>query len=79
MKYVKWTFKSWISKFAKVDLPIGDLAADISADSEFPKRDDFGQILDYLQEKSHGNTEIVVAFCEAWNFYIVSTANPPHE
>lgn len=52
---IPWTFKTWISRFKGVDLPIGDLADDITRDSDFPEHDDFGEIHEYINQKSKGD------------------------
>jgi len=47
-----WTFNTWIEKFKGVDLPIGDLAADILGDKTFTKEcNDFNELFEYLYEK----------------------------
>lgn len=72
---VPWTFKTWIESFKNVDLPIGDLADDILRDKEFPRdSNDFHEILEYLYEKT--GIHVIEAFCDAWNYYIVSTTEP---
>ena len=43
------TFKEWIIKFVGVDLPIGDIAADILEDKNFPNVKDYQTILEYLE------------------------------
>lgn len=70
---VPWNFKTWISNFEAVDLPIGDLARDINKDPDFPRDDFFGDILTHLQDQ-RASSEAVETFCEVWNYYVVSTA-----
>ena len=67
---IPWTFKTWILKFKGVDLPIGDLANDISGDSDFPD-DDFAEIYDYLISK-HATEPVLDTFVTSWNFYLAS-------
>jgi uncharacterized protein YozE (UPF0346 family) len=43
------TFKEWLLKFSGVDLPIGDIAADVAADDNFPNTKDYQSIVDYLK------------------------------
>jgi hypothetical protein len=69
---VPWTFKAWLLNFKGVDLPIGDLAEDVSTDASFPD-DDFGEILEHLIDKSRNDSEVLQTFYEAWSFYQLST------
>ena len=46
------TFKEWIIKFVGVDLPIGDIAADILEDKEFPNVKDYQTIVEYLERNN---------------------------
>jgi len=46
------TYKEWLLKFVGVDLPIGDIAADVAADDEFPNTKDHESILEYLESNS---------------------------
>lgn len=74
-KEIPWTFKKWMLKFMGVDLPIGDLAEDISRDPDFPDTDYFGDILDHLFEKCHGDPSVTETFSLAWGYYQASTAD----
>lgn len=69
---IPWTFKSWISKFKGVDLPIGDLAYDILRDPDFPPEDSFGIIHEHLTDKGVDSV-VLETFCNVWNFYRAST------
>lgn len=70
-----WTFKTWISNFKDVNLPIGDLAEDIINDPDFPNSDYFAEIYEHLHSK--GTKEIVIeTFVSAWNYYLASNAIP---
>jgi len=72
---VPWTFNKWIEQFKGVDLPIGDLAAEILRDKDFPEGcNDFTEIVDYLHAKCQ--PRVLEVFCETWNFYVASTSNP---
>ncbi|KGI42483.1 hypothetical protein KY55_10390 [Clostridium tetani] len=66
-----WTFKSWITNFKEVDLPIGDLARDIINDSNFPKDDTFGIIHEYICYKTT-SSEVIETFVTTWNFYLAT-------
>lgn len=67
---IPWDFKTWISLFANVDLPIGDLAADICNDKDFPEGEDYFEILEYLSGKAgHNRQEIISLFRKVWDFY----------
>jgi uncharacterized protein YozE (UPF0346 family) len=68
---IPWTFKTWISEFKDVDLPIGDLARDISRDSDFPDEDSFGIIHKHLINKN-ADTIVLETFSTVWNFYLSS-------
>lgn len=72
---VYWTFKTWIKNFEDVDLPIGDLAGDISSDSDFPEDDIFSEIYDHLRSK-HASSPVIDTFVCAWNYYLASNATP---
>lgn len=71
MQLNPWTFRTWIANFETVDLPIGDLARDISTDSDFPDDDDFELIYDHLRHKSASHAALET-FVLVWNFYISS-------
>lgn len=66
---IPWTFKTWISKFEGVDLPIGDLAYDIQRDPDFPEDNDFGIIHEYITYKT-SDSGIIETFVTVWNFYL---------
>lgn len=68
-----WIFKSWIVLFKDVDLPIGELAKDISTDSDFPEEDYFGELLDYVSAKYQYDSETIETFTLAWSYYLAST------
>ena len=72
---IPWTFKTWILKFKGVDLPIGDLANDVSEDSNFPDDDDLSEIYDYLISK-HATEPVLDTFVTSWNFYLASNVDP---
>lgn len=72
---IPWTFKSWISNFKGVDLPIGDLAEDILADDDFPEYDSFTDIYDHIRGR-RGNTPALDTFVTVWNFYLASNTEP---
>lgn len=67
-----WTFKSWIARFAGVDLPIGDLVADIDCDRSFPGVDDYDQLLDHITLVSHNAPDVIETFKQAWSYYLAS-------
>ncbi|MCI7152124.1 YozE family protein [Flavonifractor plautii] len=69
---VPWTFKTWILRFQGVDLPIGDLADDVTKDPDFPEEDYFDELLAHIQEKSHNNADVVETFVLAWGYYLAS-------
>ena len=71
MHEIPWTFKTWVSKFIAVDLPIGDLARDIASDPNFPDDDDLPEIFDYLLKKK-ADYVILNTFTSVWNFYQVT-------
>lgn len=71
-KKIPWTFRSWIILFKDVDLPIGDLAVDIARDPEFPTEDYFGEILEYVSAKCHGDADVIETFTLAWSYYLAS-------
>jgi uncharacterized protein YozE (UPF0346 family) len=66
------TFKEWILKFVTVDLPIGDIARDISEDEQFPNTKDFDEILYYLETTPTSDSFIRV-FKYSFNMYYEST------
>ncbi len=70
-----WTFKTWISEFKSVDLPIGDLAKDISEDDSFPDEDSVSEIYDHLLRK-RAQPQAIDAFIAAWSYYLLSNAVP---
>lgn len=70
-----WTFKTWILNFTEVDLPIGDLARDISNDGDFPDSDSFSEMFEYLQRR-HASENALDALVTVWNFYLSSNATP---
>ncbi|WNX84394.1 YozE family protein [Agathobaculum sp. NTUH-O15-33] len=72
---VPWTFKTWILNFRGVDLPIGDLANDISKDPDFPEEDYFDEILSHVSQKSHNDSDVVETFVLAWSYYLASKDN----
>ncbi|BFH59416.1 YozE family protein [Paenibacillus azoreducens] len=68
---IPWTFKTWIKNFKGVDLPIGDLAEDISKDTFFPDGDDFSDIHAYICERAN-DPAVIETFVLVWNFYQAS-------
>lgn len=66
------TYKEWLLKFVDVDLPIGDIAADISADDEFPNTKDYESISEYLESKNVPDSFIRV-FEYTYKMYFEST------
>lgn len=73
MHEVPWDFKTWIVNFKDVDLPIGDLARDISSDADFPDSDDYYETLDYIARKSRYDHVVIDTFRVVWDFYKTST------
>lgn len=69
---IAWTFKTWIANFKGVDLPIGDLAEDISKDKGFPDEDYFLEIWEHISSKCGSDPEILETFALAWNYYLAS-------
>lgn len=69
---IPWTFKNWIVCFKDVDLPIGDLANDISGDPDFPTEDYFGEILEHIDNKCKGAPDVIETFVLAWSYYQAS-------
>lgn len=43
------TFKEWLLKFKGVDLPIGDIAAEVELDEDFPNTKDYEILREYLE------------------------------
>ena len=68
---IPWTFKTWLAKFKDIDLPIGDLATDVLADSAFPDKDDFKTIYSYLTSR-RADDVVMETFKIVWNFYLAS-------
>ena len=66
----EWKFKDWLNLFSGVDLPIGDLAEDVSAASDFPAVDDYDTLYTYFARKGQ---HVVDAFIPVWTFYKAST------
>ena len=71
-KRVAWTFKTWISRFQGVDLPIGDLAEDVARDPSFPELDNFGDIYVHIESSANGDPLILETFALAWGYYLAS-------
>ncbi len=69
---VPWTFKTWITHFKNVDLPIGDLANDILKDNDFPDEDYFSEIWEHISLKCKGDPDVLETFALAWNYYLAS-------
>lgn len=55
-----------------VDLPIGDLADDISRDADFPEEDYFDEILERISTKCRHNPHTIETFVLAWGYYLAS-------
>ena len=53
-----------------MSLPIGDLAADVAADKEFPDTDDFKTLDAYFSHKA--NARVYDVFGECYAFYKAS-------
>ena len=69
MENIELSFKDWVLKFIDVDLPIGDLAKDISNDEAFPaKSKNRNQIIEYLESKGASYLVVDVAN-ECLDFY----------
>lgn len=69
---IPWTFKTWITHFKDVDLPIGDLANDIAKDDSFPDEDYFGELWEHISSKCKNDSEIMETFALAWGYYLAS-------
>lgn len=65
------TFKKWISYFEEVDLPIGDLAKDISNDPSFPDSVVYEEMSDYLMSKG-ADSEVLDLFRHVFDFFLAS-------
>lgn len=70
---VPWTFKSWLSRFESVDLPIGDLAKDVANDADFPEDDDFSEIAAHVLRHRASDGVVLSVLAEAWSYYLSST------
>lgn len=66
------TFKTWIVNFKGINLPIGDLADDVSRDANFPEEDCFDEILEHIGSKSRHNPYVIETFVLAWGYYLAS-------
>lgn len=78
MEYVIYSFKEWLDKFKGVDLPIGDLQADVAKDPTFPKQSrDHDEIRDYLQYHARASREALETFEECYEFYQKTHLNAP--
>ena len=66
------TFKEWIIKFVGVDLPIGDIAADIAEDKDFPNVKDYQTIIDYL-ERTNSSDSFIRVFEYSFKMFYDST------
>ncbi|MFJ7407497.1 MULTISPECIES: YozE family protein [unclassified Lysinibacillus] len=43
------TYKEWLLKFIGVNLPIGDIAAEVELDNEFPNSKDYEVIREFVE------------------------------
>jgi uncharacterized protein YozE (UPF0346 family) len=43
------TYKEWLLKFKGVNLPIGDIAAEVELDDNFPNTKDYESLHEYLE------------------------------
>ena len=66
------TYKEWLLKFTGVDLPIGDIAADVAADDKFPNSKDYESIFEYLDSNSSSDSFMRV-FEYTYKMYFEST------
>lgn len=66
------TFKEWLLKFVGVDLPIGDIASDVSLDENFPNVKDYETIFDYLESNPTSDSFMRV-FEYSYKMYYEST------
>jgi len=62
------TFRVWIRQFGEDGTSFGDLARDITDDSEFPKKNDHDVILEYLRIKN-ACLACERTFQKAWSDY----------
>ena len=62
------TFRVWIRQFDKDNFPIGDLSRDIADDSDFPKKNDYDEILSYL-EMENACFACLETYKSAWKMY----------
>jgi uncharacterized protein YozE (UPF0346 family) len=67
---IVYTFKEWIVLFKGVNQPIGDLAADVEADANFPETTEYGPIHAYLASKA--SQRVLDVFDECYAFYKAS-------
>lgn len=66
------TYKVWLLKFIGVDLPIGDIAADVAVDDKFPNTKDYGSISEYL-ETNFASDSFMRVFEYTYKMYYEST------
>lgn len=66
------TFKEWIIKFVGVNLPIGDIAADIAEDKDFPNVKDYQTIIEYL-ERHNSSDSFIRVFEYSFKMFYEST------
>jgi len=65
------SFRIWTRQFIEDNNAIGDLARDIEDDSNFPKKNDYNTLLDYLKE-SNACDSAIDTLKESWNEYLLS-------
>lgn len=62
------SFKDWILRHKEENSPLGDLATDISNDSNFPDTDSKEAIETYLNDCGASDNALN-SFTAAWNYY----------
>jgi uncharacterized protein YozE (UPF0346 family) len=72
-----WSFKTWISEFACVNLFVGEVARMIRDDPDFPKEDDVADIFAYMGQKYKFEISTMEHLANMWSFYRLSTRPIP--
>ena len=66
------TYKEWLLKFININLPIGDIAKEVSVDPNFPNVKDYESIFSYLEE-NHTSDSFMRVFEYSYKMYFDST------
>lgn len=72
MEIVELSFYDWLLNFKDINLPIGDLARDVQADTNFPKKSKSKNVIIKYLENNGAIPRVIEVADETFDFYAKS-------